>query len=633
METQAAMAEVPDGAPKPGPLLEGDGVLESEPEPVRWALVEAQGTHFTPATDPGLLADQIVLWEGLVASYPESVKAKEQLAFFYGLKGQQTGEISWTKAELLLVTQLAQEQLARGRVTFTDRLRLALVRLGDEARARATFAPLVAASGVTARERYLATVDMAQTLWELGAKEDAFALFERAIAERPEACEEAVIRYATALIAAQRPQRALELVEGYAPEDRLVLPPLAYLRLEARRKLGLDTGEAEKEVQRVRELLNSFVVGGGLQRPAGLEVRATFAHSVAQDDCRQQDYHWLWIDPWGSFFYTYAVNFAEVLYNEARGEPWSAIAAVAWTVRNRALGRLSGVWTASGQWAGISCDSYPGGWYSHGNCATLPPGDYQQQYWDLSRWYCCALHGGTLSVGATTWQFNDTHYPWDDLKWTALQYMVWYVLNGVMPDMSQPRSGGEEIGWVPYGVSGCFVNCVGQLPPNDWRRRLPGCLDGSNVFHFNANGAFEFRNHPYQAGNAANCKQERGQVCGSVNYFWNRLNHLPVGKTDPFWDYTNITGCAADPDAPWEIVNVSVWVEDPPNSGSWQWVGFGVASQDYGGPCQINGQNFGRYRKFQLQLPRKYRTGSWRFKFRVPDVDEGREATEWVSVR
>lgn len=607
--------------------------LQNEAEPVRWALWAARGTHWSTGTAPELLNEQIAFWEGLVASYPQSLKAKEHLAFLYGLKGEQTGQKSWREAELLLLTQVVQEQLAVGRITSTDRLRLALVSLGDLERARSTFAPLVAAQGVPPREHYLATLDMAQALWQLGAREEAFALFERAIAERPEACEEAVIRYATALLAGERPQRVLELVESYAPEDRLVLPPLAFLRLEARKKLGLDPGDAEKEVQKVKELLSSLAVGGGLRKPEGLNVKATFSHTVAQDDCRVQDYHWLWIDPWGSFFYTYAVNFAEVLYNEARGEPWSAIAAVAWTVRNRALGRLAGVWTASGQWAGISCDSYPGGWYSHGECATLPPGDYQPQYWDLSRWYCCALHGGTLSVGAPTWQFNDTHYPWEDLKWTALQYMVWYVLNGVMPDMSQPKTGGEEIGWVPYGVSGCFVNCVGSLPPNDWRRRLPGCLNGSNVFHFNANGAFEFRNHYYQAQNAAGCKQERGTVCQGVNYFWNRLNHLAVGKTDPFWDYSKVTGCAADPDTPWANAWLTVWVEDPPNTGNWQWVGVTVASQDYGGPCQINGQNFGRYRKFELQLPRKYRTGSWRFKFQVADLDDGNEVTEWVSVR
>jgi hypothetical protein len=293
------------------------------------------------------------------------------------------------------------------------------------------------------------------------------------------------------------------------------------------------------------------------------------------------------------------------------------------------------VWTSSGDWAGISRDSYPGGWYSHSTCSALPCGDYHPQFCDLSRWYCCAIHGGKLSVGALQWQFNDTHVPWYDLQQTAIHYAAFYVMNGLAPDMSQPGPGNP--GWVPPGVSGCFVGCPQPLPgPN--QRRLAWCLYGSNSFDTNPNGAMEFRSSYYPAQNAADCKQPKGTVCpGGQNYFWNRLNHQPVGKNDPFWDYSKVTGCAADPDTPWDTVDVEIWVEDPPNSRSWNFLGRVGASEDYGGTCQINGKNYGRYRKFKLSLPSKYRIGSWSFRFRVWDTWPSKNSPEgfyeWVALR
>lgn len=606
------------------------------PPPVAEALEAAKLLHLSPEKDPALVDTQVVLWEGLAAAYRGEDDVKEQLALTYMVKLEQTHDPRWAARALSLWEELLASRSREGKRLPTDHLRRVLVFLKDAGRLEATLKPLVTGSDLSPRDRYLATVDLAQGLVELGQQEEAFALFERAIRERPEACEEAVIRYAKALLAAGRPQRALELAEWYAPEDRLALPPLAFVRLEALKALGLPTQEAEAEVARLKALWEALPVGGHFR--SGRQAQAfggpPWAHNLPDDDCRLKDYTWLWCDQWSACFPAFTVNFAEVLYNEARGENWASITATAWVVRNRALGRLSGVWTASGQWAGSSCDSYPGGWYSHSTCAGLPCGDDHPQFCDLSRWYCCAIHGGTVSVGSDQWQFNDTHVPWSDLQNTGIHYAAFYVMNGLAPDMSQPGSG--HAGWVPPGVSGCSVGCP-VAPEGSPQRRLPWCLYGSNVFDANPNGAMEFRDHEYQPPIWADCKQPKGTVCGGRNFFWNRLNHQPVGRNDPFWDFSKVTGCAADPDTPWEVVDVDIWVEDPPNSGSWRSLGRVSAGGDYGGPCQINGKNYGRWRKFSLPLPTKYRTGSWRFRFRVWDTWPSKGSPEgffeWVALR
>ncbi len=405
------------------------------------------------------------------------------------------------------------------------------------------------------------------------------------------------------------------------------------IRLEARRALALPTEDAEAEIEDIQETFRHLPLGGGWQGGTMASAQGPpWRHSSPDDECRTKDYRSLWVDQWSAWFYAYTVNFAEVLYNEARGEPWGAIAAVAWTVRNRALQPLPGAWTTSGGCAGVSCDSYPGGYYSRGTCASLPCGDYNQQNCDLSRWYCCVLHGGTLAPGVDQWQFNDTHVPWLDLQATALQYAAYWVLNGRVPDMTQPGGSG---GWIPPGVSGCLVGCPS---PTLEGRRLSWCSNGFNIAHANPNGAMEFRSYSYTPEIFANCKQLKGFVCTpSGNYFWNRLNSTPLGKNDPHWDYSKLRGCAADPDTPWDFVNVDMWVEDPPNRGSWVFLGRAMAALDSGGACQINGRNFGRYRKFELGLPSKYRTGSWRFSFKVYDTSPHQSypesSFEWVSVR
>lgn len=607
------------------------------PPAVQQALEAARLLHLSPGKNPALVDTQVALWEELVRSYPESLLAKEQLAVAYDVKFQQTSDTTWAEKQLPLWQEVLEARLKEGKTLPTDRLRRVLVALGDPQKLQDTLRPLLSRP-LSPRHRYLATVDLAQGLWDLGRQEDAFALFEQAIRERPEACEEAVVRYAAALLAGGRPRRALELTEAYAAEDRMALPPLAFLRRQALSALGLPTQEADAEITRVKGLWESLPVGGHFRSSPQVEALGgpPWAHNVPDDDCRVKDSTWLWCDQWSACFQAFTVNVAEVLYNEARGENWAAITAAAWTVRNRALGRLSGVWTASGEWAGISCDSYPGGWYSHATCSAFPCGDYHPQFCDLSRWYCCAIHGGTLSVGGAQWQFNDTHVPWYDLQKTAIHYAAFYVMNGLAPDMSQPGAGDPPPGWIPPGVSGCFVGC--PLAPNgSSQRRLPWCLYGSNFFDPNPNGAMEFRSQPYPAQNAANCKQPKGTVCGGQNYFWNRKNHPPVGTNDPFWDSSKVTGCAADPDTPWDTADVDIWVEDPPNSGSWRSLGRVGAFSDDGGTCTINGVAYGRYRKFQLTLPSRYRTGSWRFRFRVWDTWPSKQnpegSYEWVALR
>jgi hypothetical protein len=305
----------------------------------------------------------------------------------------------------------------------------------------------------------------------------------------------------------------------------------------------------------------------------------------------------------GAWFYCYTVNEAEVMYNEALNETRGAQAAVAWTVRDRALEVLRGVWNADGTWAGGSCDSYPGGGYSQGTCSSLPCEDVNYQNCPVTRWYCCAIHGGTIAVGTLQYQFNDTHVDWATLCATGLPYLAYYAQNGLIPDPSA--------NWAPPNVYNCFFGCTSPYP---W------CNTGSNFIDGSPNGAMEYRTGSYTAGVTvpplSDCKQlavdllgNIGFVCpngGGDNYFWNRKDHVPVGSVSVLNQQT-LSGCSADPDTPWLTTFIDIYVDGPPGVG--YYIGSTGASQYVPGGCNVGGQNYGTARGFTFTIPSSYRTG------------------------
>lgn len=222
-----------------------------------------------------------------------------------------------------------------------------------------------------------------------------------------------------------------------------------------------------------------------------------YQHTYSQDDCRDPNYNnypyhcIVYPDGTEHCFYAHAINLAEVLYNEARGESWGAIDMVGWTVRDRAF-------------QGVSCDSYIGGINS--SCRnSLSCG--QMLFCPYDKYYCCVVHGGTTSVGALQSQFNDSHVTWSTLAATGLPYEAIEIQNGRIVEMST--------GFVPPGASACGNTCDDNF-----------CYYGSNVDAPSPLGPMEYLPKDYTP-QASSCKWKSGAVCGngpSDNVFWNRLN-------------------------------------------------------------------------------------------------------------
>ncbi|HXG19084.1 MAG TPA: hypothetical protein VNN62_08425 [Methylomirabilota bacterium] len=170
-----------------------------------------------------------------------------------------------------------------------------------------------------------------------------------------------------------------------------------------------------------------------------------FVHNGQSDDCRAQDTRFGSpaciqdpSNPNGCYF-TQTVNLAEILYNEARGENTGGRALVGWTVRNRAR-------------QGLTCDAYPGMNTDACLSSTVCPDNLIDSRTGLSRCPqsrkdCCAMHGGTSSVGQSTSQFNDGHVSVSQLESAGLLRFALRVFNGWIPD--------PATGFVPPGITGC----------------------------------------------------------------------------------------------------------------------------------------------------------------------------------
>ncbi len=553
----------------------------------------------------------ISLWEALVGAVPQSRHGYAALGDLYQIKYEQTADKSWLRQAAVMYEKAVRTALDHGRIRYTDKLASTLSGIEDLGRLHAVFGTVFSQPPASEPGNYyLALVDYADALAKLGQLNLAWHYFEQAIASNPKGCIFAVNLYTGHLLDHALPLQALGVIERtFTKQERIILGQPAFIRKKALEMAGLSTQSADDEIKTVRENFPPDPIGGGIGAPpssGGKTASAAFAHTNAGDDCRVVDYHTIFVDSAsGYWYYSFTVNAAEVLYNEARGESRGAQSAVAWTIRDRALEVLKGVRNQDGSWAGISCDSYPGGGYSRPTCAALPCNDVNPPNCDLSRWYCCAIHGGTTGLGAVQYQFNDAHVDWATLAASGLPYLMFYVENGRIPDQSTT--------WAPPNVYNCYFGCPSPYP---W------CFTGSNISDGSPNGPMEYRSGAYTPLIWQDCKYSTGYVCpngGSENYFWNRLNHTAVGRLD---SVTSIaSGCSADPDTPWMTNSVDIYVDGAPGSGVY--LGRASANQYYSGGCNVNGQSYGTNRGFTFTVPSNYRTGYHLFYAYGTDTSNG----------
>lgn len=494
----------------------------------------AHGYHQRLVEQKQNLDNELATWQVLAQQYPQSRHAYVGLANHYRTKAKASGDTKHTRQAADAYIRAAQIALEHGHIRYTRELADLSVELNDKAQLDEIFGRILDFPKDMDRDHYyLALVDYADALALLGDKR-AWSYFEEAIVFHSENNIEAVNRYARHLLDWGWAQQAVAVLDTrLTPEQRVRFYLPAFLRKEALQKAGLDTTSADAEIDMVyqRTAEGSWVFArasdaavqdqsafspASLSAPVGsfgsqshlqalLQVfkmlllpspaaAQPWQHNNRTDDCRDQQYAsaW-WCDWYGNCFATVAVNLAEIIYNEARGETIGAQDTVAWTVRDRAL-------------EGIGCDSYPGGVNSTTCRTTLPCS--RTGYCDLSKWFCCAIHGGTTNVGDWQYQFDDSHVDWVTLLYSGTHWEAVYVMNGYVPESSS--------GYILPGTSSCYLGCDG-----------PWCNFGSNFYDAAPNGPMEFRGgySNYQP-QAPECKIPRLNFCGNGgrdNWFYGRL--------------------------------------------------------------------------------------------------------------
>lgn len=476
-------------------------------EPVEVLLAYLnQGRHSEGAKeDINAAYQQVADWKKLVRRYPTSRYAR------FGLGRSYLDRAVLLKSEKDLqraaksMTSASRIALSRGRILYTREIAELAGALRDPDLLEEIFGPILeVGNGLSRREYFLALVDYADALAELSDGR-AWDHFEQALSLHTDVRIEGINRYGDRLLKGGRAQQALDMIESrLTREERVRYGKPAFLRKDALVALGKDFKSADEEIAEV--LARRRTANGLLSRAAGDGIGSIwerFAHSNTTDDCRSATYAGqLQCAASGSCYYPFEINLAEILWNEARGESIGAKDMVGWTVRDRALQR-------------VSCDAYPGGTTSTTCRSTVPCGD--PSHCAESRYYCCAEHGGTTTVGATHFQFNDAHVTLSNLESAGLLDEAYYIIIGAIPEPSN--------NFVPTGVSGCTLGCGGF------------CTSGTNYTSASPFGPMEYRASNYCAA-AQSCKWYAKNVCGDLsmpsscstggntgdNHFWNRLN-------------------------------------------------------------------------------------------------------------
>jgi hypothetical protein len=479
-----------------------------EPVEVLLAYLE-QGKHPSPSkSDVAAAYQEVANWKKLVHRYPSSRYARFGLGRAYRSRAvlmKSTKDLRSAAKALAWANSIA---LSRGRILYTREISEIAGELRDPDLLEESFAPVLAVgNNLKRREYFLALLDYADGLAELSDSR-AWDHFEQALDLYPEIRIEGVNRYGDRLLKGGKAQEALNMLESRLTRDeRVRYGKPALLRKQALVALGMDTSSADDEIEEAfqrRRSAAGLVGQAAASNTSGVKlIWGEFAHSTASDDCRSTTYaQQLQCASSGSCYYPFEVNLAEILWNEARGESLGGKDMVGWTVRDRALER-------------VSCDAYPGGTTSTTCRSTVPCGDPSNCA--VSQYYCCSEHGGTTTVGATHFQFNDAHVTLSNLESAGLLDEAYFIILGAIPEPSN--------NFVPSGVSSCTLGCGGF------------CNTGTNYTSASPQGPMEYRANNYCAA-AQTCKWYAKNVCGDLptpsscstggnsgdNHFWNRLN-------------------------------------------------------------------------------------------------------------
>ena len=288
------------------------------------------------------------------------------------------------------------------------------------------------------------------------------------------------------------------------------------LRQKTMHMLNMDTQEVDFEIKQLRKSLSNSPFIGSIPKftiatkkipinPLSLPKAYAFeyAHNNERDDSRGK-YSDDWIRVYADLsifsfnllnfqLLTWLINAAEVIYNEARGMSQVGRYAVAWAIRNRATIDMNG------------CNFYPGA-ESHpavNVCRKLtsagPSGKGSSS--DMFKRYSCVVHGGTVDLGSTHSEMNDTHVDVDKLMDSGIIWDIVTVSNGWAP---------EQFGSKYYYVS--------HYPDR-------------NYFSGNPDGAQEWKSQNYCTENHS-CKMRLGNIGANISVPENSCKRSTSISTD-----------------------------------------------------------------------------------------------------
>jgi hypothetical protein len=370
-------------------------------------------------------------WEQFVKASPNSIHALAGLADLEMIQSKSDPTAAASAAVHLM--RAADIALSAHRVRYADELASALVAAHDPANLDLEFTKILSDEELPVPERYDAVLAFASGLAEFGDPR-AEGYYREAIAINPDNNIGAISMLADYLSGRGNENDALAVIENNLTREQMThFPSLDGRRVMLRRALHLDTTQAEADESAawgrlgpnpvgvvvlshadgvklqaaMKELGHELKIKGAAASGKHPDSSPAFSHTSTVDDCRGAYYGTVVACAVAQSngqlycYYPYTLNLAEIMYNEAGGgAPWGEATMVGWTVRDRVYERpvqlIRGVW--------YNCSAYPGG-YGSSLGTGLPCADSCPD----SANYCRAEHGGTTTVGASQYQFDDSH--------------------------------------------------------------------------------------------------------------------------------------------------------------------------------------------------------------------------------
>jgi len=461
-------------------------------------------------------------WTEFAASSPASIHALVGLAAIEMIQAKvDTSVAAGAATHLILAEEIA---LAAHRVLYVNELADALATAGDVVRLDQVFNEIFATADVNPPERHAALVAYASALARLGDTRAGDYYYQAVTSYRDNNVAAATL-YSDYLFSQGDSKGALTAIESnVSPELLRVFPSLIARRVSLRKDLGLDATEAQGDADAFLARLGSNAAGVSiLNENDGRQLKAAlaelgkagadaahpdFSHTNTADDCRGPYYnvptYEVLFDGYYVYFYPFTINLAEILYNEAGPSlPWGEPAMVGWTVRDRVYEEPASYNVRTHTFS--NCNAYPGG---YGSSLGTSLGCAQSgSFCPDSANYCRAEHGGTTSVGASEFQFNDGHVDSNTLDTYQYDFMAVDVMNNLVAEIYD--------GYTPTGASGCSYTCSN-----------PFCSSGTYTSDASPFGPMEFQSSSYTS--STSCVHIIGQVCTGGNYYYGRSQSSPI---------------------------------------------------------------------------------------------------------